>query len=876
MRSSATFTLGWRKIGALVALLAAILTAVNVNQYRISATVTTPEDAAASRAAPAFAHVLLINIDGFRQADLADPLLAPDMPNILALQASGVTYTNASTSIPSDSFPGLMNLITGASPRTTGIYYDVSYSRSLYPPLSQGTQLISSNGNVVVANGNGTPIPPGTAVFYDQSIDLNSDLGSGGGTPGFGTSSIDKTQLPLLFSNGQLVPVFPHSYLQVNTIFEVAHAAGMRTAYCDKHAGAYEIVNGPSGLGVDDYFSVESDAYQTATFTSNTSFIPVADKPKASGGLRPESNIYVSLGQDDLKFQAILNQIQGKDSRGNKAPVPALFGTEIVSLSSAEKVIKDSNGFAGGIDGTASSETVNVAMHTALSHIDIGIGKIVAALKAANLTSSTLIIISAKHGQTPRVGAPTYVDSSKSTVDPYVDSLVNAGIGVGNEDNDTLSQIWLTNQAQSGQALTILNGLKSNTALQINTIFSAGNFVAGFGDPTRDDRTPDFSIKLNPGVIIDSLPSAKRAEHGGYSSDETNVALIVSGGGPTSLKQNSVVTSAVNTRQVAVTALQALGLNPANLQGATAEGTTGLPGLAGVNTPPVIVTAASATPNPVSLGNSASFSVTAAGALPFTIAWNFGDSTTGTGSPVTHKYAAAGSFTAVATISDGVNAAVTSSVTVKVVAIVAGIAPDTDADGFSDAIEIAAGSNPLDPKSTPFGGAGPGTAVALIVNNVNVKLNFGKANSDIITMRGVLPIPRTGLAISGQQVVVDFSNVALAFTLKGLTSNGNTTGTNTFALAGLTSNGNSASSITVSRPVKRGASAFHIKLKGSFATILNSAGLVNATVRRIPVNVAVTLLFNKTTYTNKFALFYSAHQGGIGNATGAPNQPGKN
>ena len=55
---------------------------------------------------------------------------------------------------------------------------------------------------------------------------------------------IDPAQLPVDPTSCQ--PVYPHSYLQVNTIFEVARAAGLRTAWADKHP-AYEILNGPSG-----------------------------------------------------------------------------------------------------------------------------------------------------------------------------------------------------------------------------------------------------------------------------------------------------------------------------------------------------------------------------------------------------------------------------------------------------------------------------------------------------------------------------------------------------------------------------------------------------------------------------------------------------
>ena len=55
----------------------------------------------------------------------------PYCPNLAALGKTGVNYVAASTSKPSDSFPGLMTIVSGATPRTMGVYYDVAYDRSL-------------------------------------------------------------------------------------------------------------------------------------------------------------------------------------------------------------------------------------------------------------------------------------------------------------------------------------------------------------------------------------------------------------------------------------------------------------------------------------------------------------------------------------------------------------------------------------------------------------------------------------------------------------------------------------------------------------------------------------------------------------------------
>ena len=72
------------------------------------------------------------------------------------------------------------------------------------------------------------------------------------------TTSIDPAKFPLDPDHGCSL-VYPHDYLKVNTIFEVIKAGGCRTAVTDKHP-TYELLNGPSGTGVDDLFTPENDA----------------------------------------------------------------------------------------------------------------------------------------------------------------------------------------------------------------------------------------------------------------------------------------------------------------------------------------------------------------------------------------------------------------------------------------------------------------------------------------------------------------------------------------------------------------------------------------------------------------------------------------
>lgn len=64
-------------------------------------------------------HVLLISVDGLHALDLANLTTHPDSA-LAQLSRHGVTYTNNSTSTPSDSFPGLASLVNGGSPVTSG------------------------------------------------------------------------------------------------------------------------------------------------------------------------------------------------------------------------------------------------------------------------------------------------------------------------------------------------------------------------------------------------------------------------------------------------------------------------------------------------------------------------------------------------------------------------------------------------------------------------------------------------------------------------------------------------------------------------------------------------------------------------------------
>jgi hypothetical protein len=133
------------------------------------------------------AHVLLLSIDGMHAVDFyncANGIAGVNggnayCPNLTALSQTGINYVATESSMPSDSFPGLAALVSGGSPKTTGLYYDVAYDRTLdAPTITTGTGLA---GGPCIPYG----VPTGTTTDYDQGIDYD-DSQLNGGAPGAG------------------------------------------------------------------------------------------------------------------------------------------------------------------------------------------------------------------------------------------------------------------------------------------------------------------------------------------------------------------------------------------------------------------------------------------------------------------------------------------------------------------------------------------------------------------------------------------------------------------------------------------------------------------------------------------------------------------
>jgi Type I phosphodiesterase / nucleotide pyrophosphatase len=486
-------------------------------------------------------HVLLISVDGMHALDLTNYVASHPQSTLAQLSGHGITYTNASTPFVSDSFPGLSALVTGGSPATTGLWYDVSYNRKLSPPAQ-------TTHNGIPGGPNLCPGTVGSALEYSEGVDINPDrLDAGGG--------IDPTLLPRDPANG-CKPVFPHQYVRVNTVFNVARQAGLYTAWIDKHP-AYEWVNGPSNHGTNDFFAPEVNSL-VVPLTVAPFDVPrchtIPDPGKTGDWTKSALNITC---YDEIKVNAIINQIDGfTHDRSQAAPVPAIFGMNFQAVSVGQKLKG-----AGYVDALG---TPSALLAGDLDFVDQSLGRMVGELKKNGLLDQTLIIVSAKHGQSP-------IDIQKRTA--IDDSLPGSTVGAAYafDISDDASLIWLTDPSLAPGVVANLSKPANQAALGIQEIFALESLANKFNSPLSDERTPDILLKVNTGVIFTT--GSKIAEHGGMNEDDVHVALLLSN----PLLEARQVKTPVLTQQVAPTILKSLGLEPERLDAVRKERIAVLP-----------------------------------------------------------------------------------------------------------------------------------------------------------------------------------------------------------------------------------------------------------------------------------------------------------
>ena len=531
-------------------------------------------------------RVLLISVDGMHAVDFLNCSRGmstiddgrPFCPALAALGKTGINYVAASTSKPSDSFPGLTAIITGGSPAYTGVYYDVAYSRNYDAPAK-------TTGNGVAA-GPCTPfaMPTGTTTEYEEGIDIDQTK-LNGGAPGAsltdgGIASIDSRRLVRDPNNG-CNPVWPWNFVRANSIFSVIHQAGGFAAWSDKHPAYSSVASGIGPIALDDFYAPEINSNVVALPRVITPLGASCSTVRDPGSdLTAWTNSFQNIQcYDTLKVNAILNWIDGKDHLGKKQTrVPTIFGMNFQAVSVGQKLVEPSDSTTGGYLDAAG--TPGAALLSEFQFVDASIAQFVSELKAQGLYDSTLIVITSKHGQSP-IDPGRYVSQLISGTSPAT-LLSNAGFiplsestnnptGIGPTEDD-VSLLWLTNSADTLSAVSILESNATATGIALGQIYYGPSLTLNYNDPTRDPRTPDIIVTPNVGVTY-SGSTKKLEEHGGFSHDDTNVVLLLSN--PS--YQAKTIRASVGTAQVAPTILETLGLKPSSLNAVAAEGTAVLP-----------------------------------------------------------------------------------------------------------------------------------------------------------------------------------------------------------------------------------------------------------------------------------------------------------
>jgi len=542
-----------------------------------------------------FQHVLLVSIDGMHAVDYLNCSQGvkginggqPYCSNLAKLGATAVNYLDTSTSRPSDSFPGLMAIVTGGTPRLMGVFYDVAYDRVFAPP-------IKTTGNGLKGGPCTANRANGTTTEYEEGIDINQKFLNG--IDGISTkngdggiTSIDPARLARDPFNNCL-PVYPWNFVRTNTIFGVIHAAGGYTAWSDKHP-AYSSVSGPGdGTNLDDFYAPEINSEVVALKGVTTPLGLACDPiPDPNADLSAWTNSFLNIQcYDTLNVNAILNEIDGySHNRKTKTQVPTIFGMNFQTVSVGQKLIEANVGSGGYLDGTG---TPSALLLQEIQFVDAAIGEWTAELQKQGLSDSTLVIITAKHGQSP-IDSQRYVGITTSgpvTTSPsmLIDDCLppsesNSGGQIGPTEDD-VSLLWLKSSCNAATEVGILETQSptSNNVAGIGEIFWGQSINQLFNPPgippNGDPRSPDIAVAPNVGVTY-SGSTKKQAEHGGFSHDDTNVMILVSN--PSFAPKT--LTTPVQTAQVAPTVLKALGLNPGSLDGVRIQGTEVLPGLFG-------------------------------------------------------------------------------------------------------------------------------------------------------------------------------------------------------------------------------------------------------------------------------------------------------
>jgi len=553
-------------------------------------------------------HVLLLSIDGMHQSDLDWYVAEHPRSTLARLARTGSEYVHASSANPSDSDPGGTAIMTGGTPRSTGVYYDVEYSHrtdeagaACAPgqPATGGDVIYDSPDDALAGVGDLIDPANGTFPSFDENGSIYHD---GVDTDPAAimklefdpSTTLDPTTFPV--DPKTCRPITPWDYLGDNTIFQVIHDAGLRTAWSDKHA-VYASLNGPGsgGRSIDDFFGPEIDSQAV----------------EPNGVPYPQDDDWAHIDAatkqyDGYKVQAVLNEIDGLDHSGTaRVGTPAIFGMNFQTVSVAQKIRStpttligpDAQGNyttsapqAGGYQWDNGRLVPGPVLSSAFDFVDAQLHRLITAIDRRGLGNSTTIILTAKHGQSPQdpnqlvtvQDGPivSAINAAWAQTHPSNTSLIVAGT------NDDLWQSYLSDPSRTASDFVktyLWNHPAHGFDVDKNPvtvphsglarIWAGAEVARFFGAPVDDGRYPDVFGKVQEGVVY--AKPTKLAEHGGMNPGDRHVLMLVAGPGVPA----RVDRAPVETTQVAPTILLLLGLHPSALRAVRVEGTKVLPGL---------------------------------------------------------------------------------------------------------------------------------------------------------------------------------------------------------------------------------------------------------------------------------------------------------
>ena len=311
---------------------------------------------------------------------------------------------------------------------------------------------------------------------------------------------------------------------------------------------------------------------------------------------------------DGYKVQAVINELNGYDHSGTqKVGVPAILGMNFQTVSVAEKVdspstlTKNANGtytegpteLAGYYPG---GTTPRPLLASAFDYVNAQLERMVDTIQQDGLASSTAIIITAKHGQSPQnplqlkriadgpiIGAINAAwtaqtgDQNNLIVAGTDDDLWQSYLSVKTQDAADFVKNYLWNHSATAVLYNndgVNRGTEQVAHSGLAQIYAGHEAADFFGVPYSNPRYPDVFGRVQVGAVYTT--GTKIAEHGGDNPGDRDVPLLVYAPGTVPPSTNH---SWVETTQVAPTILHLLGLDPNALEAVREEGTKVLPGI---------------------------------------------------------------------------------------------------------------------------------------------------------------------------------------------------------------------------------------------------------------------------------------------------------